>query len=372
MRVAGLVKALAEMYDVTVIELTDPGCEQDGHDGSSCPSVPFIRIPKARGSGALRHFVHWQPRVGRSLVDKRAFRRITASLDIVRPRVVLFTHSYLAAVVPFPATNVVVDFPNIETRRFASLASRASIVNRISARWEGMKALVWEPRVARLCDLAVAMSESDAAWLRARGANAVVVPNGAEPATRRSSSPPKGPITFVSSATYGPNRDAGMHLLKKVWPRVRSLAPEATLCLVGRGTEEHFGWAARMPGVEIAGEVSSVIPFLEQASIIVAPVSTGGGQQLKIVEALAQGRVMVVSPYSLDSVPLAARIGCMVASGPEEFARASAHLFSNVDDRHRMEAALAGAGELIPTWRQACVPLAAALPLSSARPEWSR
>jgi hypothetical protein len=274
------------------------------------------------------------PRLGVAMLDRRA-------LDVDGAAVVLYTHSYLEPVGPPVAVPVVVDFPNLEVDRQRSMATTGSAPRRLLAAVEAVKARRWEPATARRAAVCVAVTEHDAGVLRSWGARAVVVVPNAATATRCPPSPADGPVTFFANATYGPNRAAAEHLRRAVWPLVASERPNARLRICGRGTDD---------------EVDDVEPVFRDASMLLAPIGAGGGTQLKVIEALAHGRVVVASEYSARSAPPSARDACVATVDAADMAATIVRLLDDVDDRHRRER-----GAAVPTWTEACAPLVDAI-----------
>jgi glycosyltransferase involved in cell wall biosynthesis len=324
-RMAGIIEALSTSFEVDVLE--------PGHLRRSVTQT--FRVA---------------PRRGTSVLDPAAVTRAAAHAHVV-----LYTHSYLEPVGPRLAIPVVVDFQNLEVERQRQLASSGRLTRRVSSRAEAIKAKWWEPRTARRAAVAVAVTDDEGAVLRRWGAADVVVVPNASTAFASTPSPPAGPVTFLASATYEPNAVAGRHLLDEVWPLVQRRMPEARLRIAGRGTAACFAGAA---GVEVLGEVDDVAPVFQEASMVVAPVTGGGGTQLKVIEALAHGRVVVASMYSAASAPPGATAGCVATDGPVEMADAIVALLGDVEARHRREESLRGA---VPTWSEATLPLIAAV-----------
>ncbi len=305
-RMAAIIDALASRLDVRVLE------------------------PAGRRR-SLRQTFRAAPRRGTELEH--------GDVTVGDARVLLYTHSYLEPVGPRVDLPVVVDFQNIEVDRQASLARTGDLAHRVSAAAEAIKARRWEPRTARRSALAVAVTDADAALLRRWGARHVLVVPNAASATRAGPSPADGPVTFLGNVTYGPNRAAAERIERDVWPLVLERRPDARLRIAGRGTDD---------------EVDDVAPVFAAASLMLAPVEEGGGTQLKVVEALAHGRVVVASAYSAASAPIEARDACISTVDARDMADAIVRLLDDVTDRHRREDASRGA---VPTWHDVTAPL---------------
>ena len=329
-------------------------------DGDPEADVAFSRLPPALPLRPFAAAVNAKPRMGQLLLDARRREALERSIGRNRPRAVLFAQSYLAAMVLGSETAAVVDFSDVEVRRMASLARQGTLRSRAVHGLEALKARRWEPAVAGRAALCTTPSQADAALLSDWGAAAVLVPHGADAAPPPSPSPDAGPVTFVASFGYGPNREAASFLLGQVWPRLRRAEPSLRLRLVGREAERWVGRQAAEAGVEVVSDPPSTEPFYREASLVVAPVEAGGGAQVKVSEALARGRVVVATPYSAASVPGEIGRGLVVAHGRDGMASAVLGMWREVDERHRREA-LVRAGRSVPTWEEACAPLVEAL-----------
>jgi glycosyltransferase involved in cell wall biosynthesis len=109
-------------------------------------------------------------------------------------------------------------------------------------------------------------------------------------------------ILFVGNFHHPPNVEAAVRLVESIFPRVRERWPETELHLVGEAAPELSG-----PGVVVTGRVPSVEPWLDRAAVVAAPLASGGGMRVKVLEALAAGKAVVASPLAaegLDGAPL--------------------------------------------------------------------
>jgi hypothetical protein len=78
-------------------------------------------------------------------------------------------------------------------------------------------------------------------------------------------------------------------LIYGIFLRVRAACPDAVLRVVGADPAPR--WMGReSEGVLVAGNVPDIGPLLERAAVVLAPVTTGGGMPVKVMEALAWAR----------------------------------------------------------------------------------
>jgi glycosyltransferase involved in cell wall biosynthesis len=193
-------------------------------------------------------------------------------------------------------------------------------------------------------DLLVCMSEVDRSVVQGMGVSGVevvVVPNGAtipaeEPAGGAGQAiEAAGPvILFMGKLDYRPNVEALRFLLDEVYPLVRQTVPEAVLAVVGapapRGLPE---------GVVALGGVRSVWPYLAAADVCVAPLMSGSGTRLKILEYLAAGRPVVSTSIGIEGLDVAAGRDLLVADESSSFAAAIVRLLRSPADARSLGAA---------------------------------
>ena len=149
-----------------------------------------------------------------------------------------------------------------------------------------------------LLDGVLTPAPSDVALLRAHGARQVeVVPNAVRipplddiraPESDRS---PHTDLLFVGNLSYPPNIEAARWLSESVLPR---LPEDRTLTLVGSRPASAVR-RLESPRVRIAADVASVTPWYASSTLAVAPLRSGGGTSIKVIEALAHARPVVAT-----------------------------------------------------------------------------
>jgi glycosyltransferase involved in cell wall biosynthesis len=353
-RTAAIAEQLASQAGVVVLQPTT--------EVSAAPPPTGIELEyyaASRSPGSWGHFVSREPRLGRAFLDPDARASLRGVLEALGPRVVVSAHSYIAAVIESCLDDEaihIVDFPNVESRRWRSIARGAAGKSNWAARLEAAKASRWEGRVASSASLVLATTEHDQVYLSRKGGNTCLVRNTAEPVARPALSPPRGPVTYLASGRYAPNVAAGRWLITEVWPQVVSTVPWARLRIVGHDTDKVYGWAAHQAGVDVVGPVDVVGEALRDAAMVLAPASQGGGSQLKVVEALAHRRLVVGTALGACGVPSEIGFAYRTVSGAGEMAWEIASWLRDPGQRHALEARL-GKHEQYLGWRTQCAPL---------------
>lgn len=343
-RTARLAEEIASRgASVTVVFPGDSESGQSVPHGISCHVLPALSASVLRN---LRALLSPRPKLGTMHVGR--YEGIIAELSN-QADVIVYAADYIAAVSTGTARcRTVVDLQNVEMDRQRSLARGAEWYSRLPKWIESLKARMWEPRVWRSVDLVLALTRADQERVLRSGGTAIFAPNGIDQ-RQYVPSPADGHVLMVASFTYQPNMTGAEWLVNEVWPLVRIANPSARLVLAGRGAAI-LADIVTDESIEVIPDFSLADPLYADAAVVVNPVSTGGGAQLKVGEALAYRRVIVARPYSRACVPESAIESDQVMFGedPTTFAELVAAALSDAPKRHGIEAKAAAEDAL--TW----------------------
>jgi glycosyltransferase involved in cell wall biosynthesis len=341
---AQLIRALARRHEVAVLclrrtddETTDgdlrrlcSSYEEIRH--SSFPPTPLGRLrnriwPLVRTPGwvlstenaAFRHRLRltvaaWQPDIVH--VAYHVMGQYTDDLATGGVRLVLTQHE-----------------PGVSAANDA--VQRASGLGRLSAT---LKRAVWaryERQMMSRMDAVVVFTDEDEAILSHLAARTRVtrIPLGiAIPEKPFNAAGRESSLLFVGNFAHPPNVHAALRLLQSIFPAVRRQCPNARLTILGPNpTAEIRSYATA--DVTVTGTVSSVEPFLDDASVVVAPLWEGGGMRVKVLEALAAGKAIVASPLATHGLDVTSGHQLIIASSDAEFAMAIVKLLRDPEER---------------------------------------
>ncbi len=226
---------------------------------------------------------------------------------------------------------LVLDMQDIDSEKWREYALTARFpMDRVWAR-EARTLLAYEIAAARACDLTFLVSEPECAAFRrlmpAIGDKLHAVEQGVDleqfSPVHHFDTPYKsaGPhIALVGNMDYWPNEDAAMWFASEVLPIVRRRHPTAAFAIIGANPTPRIRALAELAGVLVTGRVADVRPYVANAAVAVIPLRIARGIQNKVLEAMALGRPVVVTPQAFEGVRAKAGRDLLVADGAEALA----------------------------------------------------
>ena len=144
-----------------------------------------------------------------------------------------------------------------------------------------------------------------------------------------------GRVLFVGALQRPQNIQYLRFLAEKVWPRVRREIPDAELLVVGGGLpDKEQELLSGIPGVRLTGFVQDLELEYKSASVFAAPILSGGGVIVKILDAMAAGVPVVTTSYGNEVIRAEAGKDILVADSPEDFSRALVMLLKDPERRN--------------------------------------
>ena len=162
--------------------------------------------------------------------------------------------------------------------------------------------------VPGLLDKAAAVflaSEDDRRYVVERRESAVLLPNivysddDFHPSSLRMQQSEPATVLAVGSWSHRPNADGVNWFLENAWPDIKASRSDARLRIVGsRLSDVHKQRWGAVPGVDVVGFVDSLEEEYRRARLTVCTQFEGGGTKIKVLESLAFGRPVVLTPHA--------------------------------------------------------------------------
>ena len=146
------------------------------------------------------------------------------------------------------------------------------------------------------------------------------------------------PATLVISGkmSYHANITMALHLTQNIMPHIWAARPDVKLWIVGKDPTSEIVALAENPNVTVTGFVEDIRPYLQQATIAVAPLTYGAGVQNKVLEAMACATPVITTLQAISALQIEAGQDVLVADQPEQFAQTILNLLNNPQQQEQV------------------------------------
>ena len=196
-----------------------------------------------------------------------------------------------------------------------------------------LPALLWgEHRAIRLAQRTFVCSEQDRKYLTGRLhlSGVVTTPNAiTTPTPKLVPVTPAPTLLFLGSYRYQPNVDAANFLIEQIWPYVYRAVPEARLIIAGISPEGICGYGLGIPGVQFTGFVDDLEELYRSSRVVCAPILSGGGTRIKIIEAAAYGKAIVATRVGAEGLDMHDGQELLLRDNPKSFSEACLELLKD-------------------------------------------
>ena len=217
---------------------------------------------------------------------------------------------------------------NVEFRIWERLAANEPrFANRLALQAIARSLRRYEVKHLNDCDALVPITEVDAQEFRALGCTVPmhVLPGGVElrgAAVDRTHEQPDA-VGFLGSLDYRPNQEAALWIAEELQPRLQDTA---RVQIAGSRAPEWLRARLAASGAHFLGEVPDAAAFLAGLRIVIAPILSGGGMRIKILEAMAAGKAVIATTIGAEGIEAVPGEHLLIADDADAFAVAVAGL----------------------------------------------
>ncbi len=204
-------------------------------------------------------------------------------------------------------------------------------------RREAQKLLAYEARMSRMFDVNVFVSQADQQTMTemVSGLKTAIVPNGVDVEYFTPNAGKSTPaLIYTGGMNMFANRDAVMHFIHDIWPKIKAAAPDVRFFAVGQDPPvELREEAVRDTRIVVTGYVNDIRPLVGDAAVYVVPLRVGGGTRLKVLDAMAMGKALVSTTIGCEGLDVRPNEHLVVADTPVQFAEQVVRLLNDPERR---------------------------------------
>lgn len=162
-----------------------------------------------------------------------------------------------------------------------------------------------------------------------------VIPNGVDINEYRNFATKKKTNTLVFTGSFGyrANYEAMLWFVDKVFPLILQRLPDTRLFITG----DHQNLPLpSQKNITLTGHVDNLKTLVASAAVSIAPLLSGGGTRLKILEAMALGTPVVATSKGAEGMEVKAGEHLLVADAPADFAECVLRLLTDDESSQRL------------------------------------
>jgi glycosyltransferase involved in cell wall biosynthesis len=250
----------------------------------------------------------------------------------------IFTLPYLELLRKQCDSKIILRTHNVEHLIWSKLAkSLKNPIKKSIFQWMSRSLFKYETKMLPQVDGIACISQEDVIYFQKMG---VQVPISHIPVSfsfERSSKLDykKNDFFFIGAMNWKPNLEAVDVLLKEILPRLLVEDPEIRIHLAGSYMPS---WMLDLKhdSIVVHGRAENVKEFMQNNGIMLAPMLSGSGVRIKILEAMAYGIPVISTSKGLLGIPFQQGINAICEDTWDEFAKKALQVRNNINERARI------------------------------------
>lgn len=345
-----LLKHLSENCDITLINFQLPDQEEKGvdHLKKFCSKVITVsrgktwQIKKVLAAGLTPY-----PLLVVNYLSNELKQKIKNELENQKYDLVHVECFYLMPNIPKTKIPVLLVDQTIEFavyQHYVQTLPRKFLLMKPFLWVDVLKIKYWEKRFWQKADCLVAVSEDDQKLMeRVSKRKTKVVRNGVneELIIDKKEYFPERPTVFFGVANFNwmQNKEAAINLLKHIWPEIKKQVPTAKLVIAGRHSKKFIQSTNLLPinnkDIKV-GSVDNPAKAYQKASVLVAPIRSGGGSRTKFFEAMACQLPIATTKEGIEGIEAVNNKHAVIADNFDDLIEKTIELINNREKQKRI------------------------------------
>lgn len=274
----------------------------------------------------VNFFLSRKPNHAERFYEKGFAAMLEKVIDNFEPEVIQLESVYLATYLPVikeaSKAKIALRLHNIEYQIWERLANEATTFKKYYLKDLCSRIKKFELNAWNAADMLIAIAPTDASVAAAAAPEkpVITIPFGIDTTAVKPDKVNSRWVGYhIGAMDWMPNAEAIHWFLEDVWPDLHKTVLDFEFHFAGRNMPGSFE-KYEHDGVICAGEVADAKTFIADKKILIVPLRSGGGIRIKILEALAAGKLVVSTSVGMQGIAEAKPgIHFLLADTKEEF-----------------------------------------------------
>ena len=346
LRTYHVLKALADVHTVHFIGFTqdNSGFKHKPKLQEFCESVEIFQL-KYRGWRqallSVSNLFSPLPLIAQKYYDKQVANRIKELIDSAEIDLVHFDLLHLAQyrkeLDGFPSILVNHNVESLRVLRWSKVERNPFL--KIFLLYQYRKLKSFEKTVCSEFDRCTVVSDTDKEFLvkLCGSRNFVTIPNGVDVdyfhASKDEVEAEANTLVWAGSMSDPYNKDAVIYFVQQIWPNIRNEIPDARVTFVGNSPPKLLKrMASQSTNVKCTGYVDDVRPHIAKSAIFIAPLRSGSGTKIKVLNAMSQGKLVVTTSVGAEGIEAKPDKEIIIADDPKKFAKKTVYFLKHLEE----------------------------------------
>ena len=342
-RIYNLLRGLAERHDITLLSFADqPNCDPNVPElRQLCSHIELLPLKQFNPTG-LHARLGFLSRVPRSVVDTYSpemTKRIQELAKTTDFDLVIASQTRMAGYVD-AFTDLPAIFDEVEISLLhEDYAQAKGFKQRLRAGLTWFKHRQYLTGLLKRFQISTVASEQEKQLLLQNvpydASRVVVIPNCIDVAAYElaQTAPQPNTLIYTGSFSYFPNHEAMVWFIERVLPLVQVEIPNVQLTITGNKAKRPLPPSDHVRHV---GFVDDIAAYVATSWISLAPIWSGGGTRLKILEAMALRTPVIATSKGAEGIDARPDEHILIADTPEDFAAAVIRLLQEPSLRKKL------------------------------------
>ncbi len=344
-RTFNILKLLSEHNDIYFVALAGSAEELNYKDELKqyCKSVDIVVNHKNTSKlrlvlGIINNFFSPLPYVAQKYLSREIISKIEYLFENNKIDIIHFDMLPLAIYYDYLKNMpTILTNHNVESLRLYRWGKlEKNILKKVYLFYQAFKLKRFEQKMCPKFDRCIVVSEYDKEVLlsmyKEKIDNLSVIPNGVDIGYYMSQKqmPVKNHVLWIGGMRGPYSSDAVDYFLEEIFPLVKSEVPDASFIFIGKSPTNQLIKASNdYENVQALGFVDDIRPFLDSCSVFIAPIRSGSGTKIKVLNALAFAKPVVTTSIGAEGINLITGENCIIADSPVDFAESLIYLLRN-------------------------------------------